>query len=58
MTLGIGCTPFTGRIFVGQSKKVNDKGTRMWTGNRTDVTEECVGAVIQHFRFKAEELEC
>lgn len=57
MTLGVGCSLITGRIFVGQSKKVNDNGTRMWTGNRIDVTDQAVGAVAMHLHVKLHEGE-
>lgn len=50
MMMGIGCTPITGRIYVGPKRTLKD-GTSMWTGKRTDVTDEAIGAVVYHFDY-------
>lgn len=39
----IGCSPLSGRIYAG---KLNKKGD-VWL-TKTDVTNECCGAVIEH----------
>ncbi|KAF3997497.1 DUF7446 family protein [Glaciimonas immobilis] len=44
----IGTSPLSGSIFAGTLLK----GGRMWSANKTDVTNEAIGAVIEHVNMQ------
>lgn len=45
----IGLSPLTGAIFAGSAKPMKDgpEGAMQFTGNKFDVTAECLGAVAE-----------
>ena len=55
MTLGIGCSPITGVVYIGTIRKRKD-GTQVWTDNRIDVTNEAIGAVLHHLQISYADL--
>ena len=44
----IGTSPLSGIIFAGTLLK----GGRKWSANKTDVTKEAIGAVIEHINMQ------
>lgn len=51
--LKVGLLPITKQIVVG---RVNEK-TGMWVGNRTDITNDAVGAVADYLKQTGQELQ-
>lgn len=49
MTLVIGCSPILGRIYITVIRERKD-GSRVWTNNRTDVTDDAVRAVLHYLK--------
>jgi hypothetical protein len=55
--MNIGCSPLSGKIFAGKSRKAGNSCAKQWVGKKHDVTEEAINAVAQKMEQELEDGE-